>query len=149
MKIKTESHKNNAKTHDENDAEANLRTFSTYSKQPATITGWGITESGSTLATLQKANVTVYDIDVCNKQWNRQLNGSIHVCAAQSNTAICLGDSGGPLLVNGNVQIGISSFISDNGCNDPTRFPVFTRVFTYLGWIAATMANNPPPASGK
>jgi secreted trypsin-like serine protease len=59
------------------------------------------------------------------------------------------GDSGGPLLVNGNVQIGISSFVSASGCANPTRFPVFTRVSTYLGWIAATMANNPPPASGK
>jgi elastase-1 len=59
------------------------------------------------------------------------------------------GDSGGPLLVNGNVQIGISSFVSGRGCADPTRAPVSTRVSAYLGWISATMASNPTPAPGK
>ncbi len=58
------------------------------------------------------------------------------------------GDSGGPILVNGNVQIGISSFVSGRGCADPALAPVFTRVSAYLGWIAAAMASNPPPASG-
>jgi secreted trypsin-like serine protease len=59
------------------------------------------------------------------------------------------GDSGGPLLVNGNVQVGVVSFGSGNGCADPAHIPVFTRVSAYLDWIATTMAANPPPTVGK
>ncbi|EFX66723.1 hypothetical protein DAPPUDRAFT_331736 [Daphnia pulex] len=128
---------------------AHLRAFSTYSNESAIITGWGKTSSGSVSQTLQKANVTVYDNSVCSEQWGNTFDGSTQLCAAQLNTAICLGDSGGPIFVNGNVQIGVVSFVSDSGCDDPTHVPVFTRVSAYLGWIAATMASNPPPASGK
>ena len=56
------------------------------------------------------------------------------------------GGSGGPLLVNGNVQVGVVSFAGGNGCADPAHIPVFTRVTAYLDWIVDT---NPPPTVGK
>jgi trypsin len=59
------------------------------------------------------------------------------------------GDSGGPILVGGKLQVGVVSFGSGRGCADPNNVPVFARVSAYLGWIATTMAANPPPAAGK
>jgi trypsin len=49
--------------------------------------------------------------------------------------------SGGPLIVNG-VQVGITSW-GTNGCADPNFAGIYTRVTTYLGWIAKTKAQNP------
>lgn len=46
----------------------------------------------------------------------------------------CYGDSEGPLVTKDGFQIGVSSFISINGCH--LKFPsVFTRVTSYMPWI--------------
>ncbi len=54
----------------------------------------------------------------------------------------CLGDSGGPLFVRGNiarndVQVGITSFGSDLGCGIEDVPAVYTRVSLYAQWIDA------------
>ncbi|KAI9559285.1 hypothetical protein GHT06_016074 [Daphnia sinensis] len=51
-----------------------------------------------------------------------------------------LNDSGGPLYVNG-IQVGITSF--GQGCADPDYAGIYTRVTTFVDWIAKTVANNP------
>ncbi|XP_046646263.1 anionic trypsin-2-like [Daphnia pulicaria] len=51
-------------------------------------------------------------------------------------------DIGGPLFVDG-VQVGINSFGYNVDCADPSYTGLYTRVTTYLEWIATTMANNP------
>ena len=55
------------------------------------------------------------------------------------------GDSGGPILVNG-TQVGITA--TGIGCADPKYAGIYTRVTTYLGWIATTIAKNPGPTVG-
>ncbi|EFX82692.1 hypothetical protein DAPPUDRAFT_302392 [Daphnia pulex] len=51
-------------------------------------------------------------------------------------------DIGGPLFVDG-VQVGINSVGYNIDCADPSYTGVYTRVTTYLEWIATTIANNP------
>ena len=70
------------------------------------------------------------------------------ICAATPDfdADTCQGDSGGPMIglsANGlnYEQIGITSW--GYGCADPNYAGVYTRVTTYLGWIATTKANNP------
>ncbi|XP_046456615.1 cell wall protein DAN4-like [Daphnia pulex] len=50
-------------------------------------------------------------------------------------------DIGGPLFVDG-VQVGINSVGYNIDCADPSYTGVYTRVTTYLDWIATKMANN-------
>ncbi|XP_046456629.1 cell wall protein DAN4-like [Daphnia pulex] len=50
-------------------------------------------------------------------------------------------DIGGPLFVDG-VQVGINSVGYNIDCADPSYTGVYTRVTSYLEWIATTMANN-------
>ncbi|EFX82746.1 hypothetical protein DAPPUDRAFT_316524 [Daphnia pulex] len=117
------------------------RAFSTYSNSPAVIAGWGTTSSGGSISNvLLKASVVVQDNTVCTSQYGTTFIGADMICASAPGTDACQGDSGGPLFVNG-VQVGITS--SGYGCADPNYAGIYTRVTTYLGWIATTKAANP------
>ncbi|XP_046456625.1 cell wall protein DAN4-like [Daphnia pulex] len=117
------------------------RAFSTYANSPAVIAGWGTTSSGGSISyALLKADVVVKDNTFCTSQYGSSFIGADMMCASAPGTDTCQGDSGGPLFVNG-VQVGITSW--GNGCADPNYAGIYTRVTTYLGWIATTKAANP------
>nr|CAH0109025.1 unnamed protein product [Daphnia galeata] len=118
-----------------------IRAFSTYANSPAVIAGWGTTSSGGSISNvLLKADVEVKDNTVCTSQYGSSFIAADMLCASAPGTDTCQGDSGGPLFVSG-VQVGITSW--GYGCADPNYAGVYTRVTTYLGWIATTKANNP------
>lgn len=48
--------------------------------------------------------------------------------------SICYGDSGGPLVTEDGFQIGVSSFLPEEGCH-LQKPSVFTRVTSYMPWI--------------
>ncbi|XP_046646401.1 trypsin Blo t 3-like [Daphnia pulicaria] len=116
------------------------RASSTYADSPAVIIGWGttITPGGSLSNTLLKADVVVEDNTICASQYP-DFVGDNMLCATFTEPGI---DIGGPLFVDG-VQVGINSFGYNVDCADPSYTGLYTRVTTYLEWIATTMANNP------
>jgi len=104
------------------------------------IAGWGTTSSGGSISNvLLKADVVVQNNTVCTSQYGTAFIATDMICASAPGTDTCQGDSGGPLFVNG-VQVGITSW--GYGCADPNYAGIYTRVTTYLGWIATTKANN-------
>ena len=72
-------------------------------------------------------------------------NHETKVCAWSATSAICVGDSGGPIYVKDNgkmVQVGISSFVSSAGCLHSKYPVVFARVSQYIDWINDKLAKN-------
>ncbi|XP_062984855.1 mite allergen Der p 3-like [Elgaria multicarinata webbii] len=108
------------------------------------IAGWGTISQRKGFDQLREANVTVIERDLCadKKHYNSQppLKMSM-VCAGDKKTRkdICWGDSGGPLICDGE-QRGIIAFVKN--CGDP-RYPgVYIRLTKdYLSWIKTITKN--------
>eukprot|EP00095_Tigriopus_kingsejongensis_P002458 maker-scaffold1402_size43054-snap-gene-0.8 protein:Tk02458 transcript:maker-scaffold1402_size43054-snap-gene-0.8-mRNA-1 annotation:"hemolymph proteinase 5" len=101
-----------------------------------TLVGWGRTSAsasgsaqfGASTPVLQKV---AFPIIAC-----RQDNPN-EICAGELNKDACFGDSGGPLIVDGQdgrmVQIGVVSR-GDRTCRSKTP-GIYTRVSEYISWI--------------
>lgn len=119
----------------------------------AQVAGWGVTgrrrlqwwnwwdqpvSGGST--TLLVGDLTIMDWAKCNAFWNGQVSPD-NICASDPSgrTAVCRGDSGGPLIVNGQV-VGVTSFGKGDPCS--TGGPaVFTKVSAYADWMNGIMGS--------
>nr|XP_016923390.2 serine protease grass isoform X1 [Drosophila suzukii] len=102
-----------------------------------TATGWGLTDVGSEASVLQEASILVMNRNLCSDLYNVPV-GLNQICAGDSETNTCSGDSGGPLggivIYYGEpkfVQYGLTSF-GDKECRAPS---VYTDLSTYSGWI--------------
>jgi secreted trypsin-like serine protease len=114
-----------------------------------TISGWGVTAEGSSIASddLQFAFVPLIDNSVCRtdygnlpSQQRKDIKDDM-ICAGEGKADACQGDSGGPLIIktSGNKPYleGVVSW--GEGCNR-ARFPgVYARVPNYIPWIRSTM----------
>ncbi|PWA28924.1 hypothetical protein CCH79_00012979 [Gambusia affinis] len=104
-----------------------------------TISGWGRTrEKANGYSTLQEAGVRLVSHDVCKRP---QVYGN-HVtddmiCAGLSGCVdACQGDSGGPLAcAKGDVSFLYGIISWGEGCDQPGKPGVYTRVVNYLDWI--------------
>lgn len=112
------------------------------SGQNGKIGGWGVTNFSSIVPslTLQVAEVPVVDYDECEASYlkiNQPLSDNMF-CAGymdEGGVDACVGDSGGPIVVDG-VVAGIVSWGHD--CAEP-KFPgVYTVVANFLKWINDT-----------
>ncbi len=110
-------------------------------RQPLEVTGWGTTTEGGQISKRLLKGVVPYVANtICNEAVS--YNGRVLVgmlCAGHSDggTNSCQGDSGGPLVWNteaGNVLVGVVSF--GDGCARRMKYGVYTRVSSYLEWIA-------------
>ncbi|XP_074497556.1 elastase-1-like [Sebastes fasciatus] len=104
------------------------------------ITGWGYTSTGGSLsAQLMEAYLPLVDYKICSRHdWWGSFVKTTMVCGGGGYDGGCNGDSGGPLncLVNGKYYVhGITSFVSDKGCNAYKQPTIFTRVSAYIDWI--------------
>ncbi|XP_025836673.1 brachyurin-like isoform X2 [Agrilus planipennis] len=103
----------------------------------AIASGWGYDSNNATAISdvLRYVNVSIIADDVCNVTFGEYITDSIICSGGTGRKGICYGDSGGPLVVNGKL-VGISKFIGYESCEagDPSGF---TRVTTFLDWIAA------------
>ncbi|XP_027895057.1 hepatocyte growth factor activator isoform X2 [Xiphophorus couchianus] len=103
------------------------------------ISGWGRTrEKANGYSTLQEAGVRLVSHDVCKRP---QVYGN-HVtddmiCAGLSGCVdACQGDSGGPLAcAKGDVSFLYGIISWGEGCDQPGKPGVYTRVVNYLDWI--------------
>lgn len=107
---------------------------------------------------LQQAKLPVLSSDACAARWP-YFNPALQVCAGNYSGGVdsCQGDSGGPLVASlvgaasGSLlpgpQIAITSY--GDGCAQPGRVSVYTRVSAYASWLAASLPTSTPlsPAS--
>ncbi|KAF4530668.1 hypothetical protein B566_EDAN004907 [Ephemera danica] len=98
---------------------------------PAIVEGWGSVQYGGAVQPdLLRADVSVVSDAECLAAFGEGPTAEM-ICAGGGGTGICSGDSGGPLLVNGE-QVGITSW---------TRIPcaqipaVWTQVSYFRQWI--------------
>lgn len=101
-----------------------------------TIAGWGTLRQGGKLSdVLMKVYVPYVEYEDCEDSYNwAQDMSDYFICAGEDGKDSCQGDSGGPLFCNGDVY-GISSW--GIGCGLYGYPGVYTKVTTYLSWIAA------------
>lgn len=117
------------------------------------VTGWGATQERELANVLQELAVPLLDSEECEKMYHigeTSLSGkrviqSDMLCAGfvEGQKDSCQGDSGGPLVCDLNsswIQVGITSW--GDGCAQPNRPGVYTRVPEYVDWIQRTLAEN-------
>ena len=113
---------------------------------PATVTGWGATESGGNGSkVLRQVTLPLLTSASCRKdsKYGDQITDNM-LCAAYffGEKDSCQGDSGGPLVVpdgrGGWVLAGIVSW--GNGCANADYPGVYTRVANYRSWLESNTA---------
>ncbi|XP_032521526.2 CLIP domain-containing serine protease HP8 [Danaus plexippus] len=111
-----------------------------------TVAGWGLTETEKYSPVLLKVNVSIRTGEECTHYYNRSPGTkendrtTNYLCAGEYLKDSCNGDSGGPLMLEGeykginrNIQYGIVSHGPKQCGSD---FPgVYTAVTKYIGWI--------------
>ncbi|XP_031777968.1 chymotrypsin-like [Nasonia vitripennis] len=131
-----------------------------YTGQKAVITGYGYTWintifdwielEGGTDYKLKYSNVTIVSHDECNSESvfvkvNRrmQICGQMEQRDPSNPKGVCSGDSGGPLVI-GNTVIGVVHS-SPGGCNENHGSTIYTRVSTFLPFIAQAIEDRASP----
>ena len=120
--------------------------------------GWGRTQQAggpdSYSAILWRADQKLIPVDQCRQRAGfepKRANGVTVarigdkvLCAGDTPSKTCSGDSGGPLIFTNGVPtlIGIVSWNKEN-CSNPANPGVYTRVASFGGWIARAKAANP------
>ncbi|KAL0275132.1 UNVERIFIED_CONTAM: hypothetical protein PYX00_003089 [Menopon gallinae] len=104
----------------------------------AYVTGYGRQElrSSDQMRQLMAIEIPILKNKVCNeiiKIFNKQISDTL-LCAGRKtgHADACLGDSGGPMVVD-DVIVGITA--SGFGCGRQGIPGIYTRVFEYLNWI--------------
>lgn len=119
----------------------------------ATAVGWGYTaEGGDVQNVLRQVGLQIVSNEACNAPG--AYAGGITpgmLCAGfrAGGKDSCQGDSGGPLIVgNGDgtfYQAGVVSW--GEGCGQPNKYGVYTRVSAYRSWIADRIAGRATTAA--
>nr|AAB01070.1 preprotrimubin [Protobothrops mucrosquamatus] len=108
------------------------------------VMGWGtITSPQVTLPDIPRcANINLLDYEVCRAAYPELPATSRTLCAGilEGGKDSCGGDSGGPLICNGQFQ-GIVSWGGDP-CAQPHEPGLYTNVFDHLDWIKGIIAGN-------
>ncbi|KAG7344265.1 trypsin-like serine protease [Nitzschia inconspicua] len=107
--------------------------------QELTLAGMGRTEEGGDISNVLR-KTTVYSIDSGSCQAMHPeflVNDDVVLCAAGENTDSCEGDSGGPLLNEDELLVGITSW--GMGCARLDRPGAYARVSAVYDWIRASI----------
>ena len=112
--------------------------FNRWAGHKATICGWGSTgkKRGLMSKVLLQAEVPVCPFAVCSSALGRGHWGIGMLCAGGVGIDACDGDSGGPLIVQGErgpLVIGVVSW--GKGCGQQGQPGVYTSVAYHSGWI--------------
>lgn len=115
----------------------------------ATIIGWGaLAQAGPTSDTLQQVVVPVRSNAECKQAYGAGAITDRMICAGfdAGQRDSCQGDSGGAMMVQATsqapwLQAGVVSW--GEGCAQPGKFGVYTRVSKFLNWIEGCKANPP------
>ncbi|XP_021500295.2 serine protease 56 [Meriones unguiculatus] len=113
---------------------------------PCAIAGWGAQfEDGPESEAVREARVPLLSADTCQKALGPGLRPSTMLCAGYLAGGIdsCQGDSGGPLTCSEpgprprEVLFGVTSW--GDGCGEPGKPGVYTRVSVFKDWLQAQM----------
>lgn len=121
-----------------------IRSTYTNEAEVATASGWGLTKyPGEVPDILQFLAVKTLNNEKCAQELDTLIgtniyNGSLCTLTHHSGQGMCMGDSGGPLTVNGEL-VGLVSWGIPCGRGFPD---VFTRVSVFAEWIQDKLANN-------
>lgn len=126
----------------------------------ATVSGWGsLAENGTSPDVLHEVRLPIVSNSECNSPsaYDGDVFGS-QICAGlrQGGKDACQGDSGGPLWLSKKGEDHLVGIVSwGEGCAEPAKYGVYTRVASFKGWIESKMtatgeSSNPPgdPGSG-
>uniref|UniRef100_A0A8C2P822 Peptidase S1 domain-containing protein n=1 Tax=Capra hircus TaxID=9925 RepID=A0A8C2P822_CAPHI len=104
--------------------------------QVCSLAGWGQVAPGTPATTLQEAELTVLEDQVCESLYPSHYGRATQICVGDPKKVKTgfKGDSGGPLVCS-NVAQGIVSY----GDRVGTPPAVFTRISSFLPWIRRTM----------
>ncbi|XP_068945398.1 serine protease 56 [Petaurus breviceps papuanus] len=114
------------------------------------IAGWGaVYEDGPAAKAVREARVPLLSLDTCQTALGPALHPSTMLCAGYPTGGVdsCQGDSGGPLTcsVPGDplreILYGITSW--GDGCGEPGKPGVYTRVAAFGDWIRQQMSVPP------
>lgn len=111
------------------------------------VTGWGNIDNDVRLPPpfpLEEVQVPIVENRLCDLKYHKGLNtgDNVHIvrddmlCAGNEGHDSCQGDSGGPLVCKVEdtwLQAGVVSW--GEGCAQPNRPGIYTRVTSYLDWI--------------
>ncbi|XP_017122449.2 transmembrane protease serine 9 [Drosophila elegans] len=100
------------------------------------LIGWGLNATGGSIqTTLQEVGLKVYSDAECESRHEGRTDRRYHICGGvdEGGKGQCSGDSGGPLIYNGQ-QVGIVSW-SIKPCTAPPYPGVYTKVSQYIDWI--------------
>uniref|UniRef100_A0A6B0V6Y0 Putative trypsin-like serine protease n=1 Tax=Ixodes ricinus TaxID=34613 RepID=A0A6B0V6Y0_IXORI len=120
----------------------------TLDNQKAIVVGWGSTHEKAKYETseLRYTTQTVWPSDKCRKKL-KNFNQNTQICAYDRYSDACVGDSGGPLMIQKGEAFELIGLVSNGiGCNRPDMPGGYTRITRYLKWIhkAITHSNNRP-----
>ncbi|CAK1583442.1 unnamed protein product [Parnassius mnemosyne] len=115
--------------------------------EQVTVAGWGITEHNTPSSVLLKVILPVHSGEMCRAYYGRNSKEDTTnniLCAGVLGKDSCKGDSGGPLMLEGNydnefkfIQHGIVSY-GPSQCG--SHFPgVYTNVSSFMKWILDTI----------
>ncbi|CAG4931528.1 unnamed protein product [Parnassius apollo] len=118
--------------------------------ESATVAGWGFTENHQRSNVLLKVELPVYSSKTCKAYYNRNQRADTidrlrhTLCAGEIGRDSCGGDSGGPLMLEGQyndsdryIQFGIVSYgPTQCGSNTPA---IYTDVRKFMKWILDTI----------
>mmetsp|Transcript_10298 Transcript_10298/g.21641 ORF Transcript_10298/g.21641 Transcript_10298/m.21641 type:complete len:488 (-) Transcript_10298:45-1508(-) len=98
--------------------------------------GWGVTETGRTSSVLMEATLPVRSNRACRAEYSSEFVRDVMVCAGvlDGSADSCSGDSGGPLLLENDLVVGITSF-GPFPCAQEGRTGVYARVSAAVPWI--------------
>ncbi|XP_017366298.2 tryptase beta-2-like [Cebus imitator] len=121
---------------------------------PCWVTGWGDVNNSVRLPPpypLMEVEVPIVENHLCDSEYHTGIytGDSFHIvqdsmlCAGDKGHDSCQGDSGGPLVCKVNdtwLQAGVVSW--GEGCAQPSRPGIYTRVTYYLDWIHQYVPKN-------
>ena len=114
--------------------------YATYTGDYVIASGWGRISDNipSVTKNLQWARFKVISNTQCAAYYVKNTVTATNICISTPGaTSTCSGDSGGPLVLESTkVQIGLTSFGADSGCELGVP-AAFTRLTSYLDWIKA------------
>ncbi|XP_075168452.1 kappaTry [Haematobia irritans] len=108
----------------------------------ANVVGWGYREEyGPSSLNLEEVQVPIVNSDVCTNYHGPGEITERMICAGYASGGMdsCYGDTGGPLVFNGEL-VGLVSW--GRGCARPNFPSVYTYVYSLKKWIDDTIAAN-------
>lgn len=100
---------------------------------PVVVRGWGMQRDGKLSISLRDVHVKIQTPESCSYKYGPDFVQQLQVCAGDTISDFCVGDSGGPLIYKDKFLVGIVSYTGQQ-CADG-KPSVYTKLSSYIPWI--------------